>query len=66
MEAADKFVKKEDQLAYVIAVLKSLGDMVVATGSPLLVYFLDLAAAQARDEYREVMNQPSGLLRCPR
>jgi hypothetical protein len=37
--------------------LGTLGDMMAATGCPLLTYFLDLAAAEARDEYREAMNQ---------
>ncbi|MGD0640714.1 MAG: hypothetical protein ABSC22_08200, partial [Roseiarcus sp.] len=48
---------KEDRLRYVAAMLGTLGDMMAATGCPLLTYFLDLAAAEARDEYREAMNQ---------
>ncbi len=57
MEAFQKFVKKEDQLDYVAAILTTLGDMLATTDFPLLTYFVDLAAAQARDEYREVMRQ---------
>ena len=57
MEAFKKFLEKEDQLDYVVAMLTHLGDMLAGTDFPLLKYFVDMAAAQARDEYRDVMKQ---------
>jgi hypothetical protein len=57
MEAFKKLVEKEDQLDYVVAMLTDLGDMLAGTDFPLLTYFVDMAAAQARDDYREVKRQ---------
>ncbi len=50
MEISTKFAEKWDRLDYLAAMLRSLANMGIGASSPLLMYFLDLAAAQARHE----------------
>jgi hypothetical protein len=57
MKAFNKFVEKEDQLNYFVAMLTDLGDMLAGMDFPLLTYFVGMAAAQAREEYSKVVRQ---------
>lgn len=43
--------EKRERLAYILDMLNALSGVVAHDGSPMLSYFVELAAAQARDEY---------------
>ena len=60
MEHLDAATTKGDWLAYIAETLRTLSDIAGHAGSPLLKYFLELAAAQARDERSFVANQICG------
>ncbi|MGD0641516.1 MAG: hypothetical protein ABSC22_12275 [Roseiarcus sp.] len=60
MKVSKRFVEKGDQLEYIAAMLTTLGDMLAATDYPLLTYFVDLAAAEAREECEESTRRRSG------
>ena len=57
MEHLHAAAAKGDRLAYIVDILTALSDIAGHAGSPLLKYFLELAAAQARDEQRVVADQ---------
>jgi hypothetical protein len=60
MEFSRRFEETRDQLDYVADMLAMLGVMISGVGSPLLVYFIRLAEAQARDECNDVTRQTWG------
>jgi len=43
--------EKRERLAYILDMLNALSGVAARDGSGLLRYFVELAAAQARDEY---------------
>jgi hypothetical protein len=43
--------EEHERLAYILEMLNALSGVVAHDGSPMLSYFVELAAAQARDEY---------------
>ncbi len=50
METADTTIPASERLDYVQAMLKSLSKLINGAGSPYLLYFMDMAAEQARVE----------------
>lgn len=50
MEIPERPAETLERLEYAAAMLSSLSMVVAGAGSPLLMYFLALATAQARDE----------------
>jgi len=43
--------ERRERLAYILDMLSALSGVAARDGSPMLSYFVELAAAQARDEY---------------
>jgi hypothetical protein len=60
MRASNKFVDKEDQLDHIADMLTMLSNMLAATEFALLKHFVDLAAAQAREDRRAIAERPHG------
>lgn len=46
--------EKRERLAHILDMLNALSGVAARDGSPMLSYFVELAAAQARDEYAAV------------
>ncbi|MGO4872427.1 MAG: hypothetical protein ACLPGW_17785 [Roseiarcus sp.] len=59
MENSKTFHEREDRLNYAVMMLTTLRNMLAGAGSPLLMYFLDLASAQARHECSAGRRRPS-------
>lgn len=51
MGPCDASIERRERLAHILDVLNALSGVAARDGSDMLRYFVELAAAQARDEY---------------
>jgi len=57
MAMSEADYEKRERLAHILDMLNALSGVAARDGSDLLRYFVELAAAQARDEYAALGNR---------